>query len=96
VLLTDLAKIVRVRGSDFEEIFPRPSWFEELVSGDMNVPRRLIAHMQPLSKDDVNAIETAFRKWARQLTAKADKLPSGFLHTVERMPPEGVEPAHVV
>ncbi len=75
VLLTDLAKIVRVRWSDFEEIFPRPSWFEELVSGDINVPRRLIAHMQPLSRDDVNAIETAFRKWAKQLKARADMLP---------------------
>jgi Swt1-like HEPN len=75
VLLTDLAKIVRVRWKDFEQIFPRASWFEELVSGDMNVPRRLIAHMHPLAKDDVNAIEAAFRKWAKQLKAKADKLP---------------------
>jgi hypothetical protein len=62
VLLTDLAKIVRARWSHFEEIFPRPSWFEELVSGDMNIPRRVIAHMHPLGKDDVRGIETAFRK----------------------------------
>jgi hypothetical protein len=75
VLLTDLAKIVRARWSDFEGIFPRPSWFEELVSGDMNVPRRVIAHMHPLATDDVRAIETAFRKWAKQLKANADKLP---------------------
>jgi hypothetical protein len=67
VLLTDLAKIVRTRWTDFEEIFPRASWFEEIVSGDMNVPRRVVAHMHPLSKDDVNAIETAFCKWAKQL-----------------------------
>jgi hypothetical protein len=26
-------------------------------------------------KDDVRAIETAFRKWANQLKVKADKLP---------------------
>ncbi len=75
VLLTDLATIVRARWSDFEDIFPRQSWFEELVSGDMNVPRRVIAHMHSLAGEDVAAIETAFRKWARQLKAKADKLP---------------------
>jgi hypothetical protein len=75
VLLSDLAKIVRARWEHFEEIFPRESWFEELVSGDMNVPRRVIAHMHPVSKEDVRLLEAAFRKWANQLKAKADRIP---------------------
>jgi hypothetical protein len=49
--------------------------FQELVSGDMNVPRRVIGHMHPLSKDDVNGIVAALRKWPKQLKARVDKLP---------------------
>ena len=75
VLLSDLATIVRARWELFDEIFPRESWFEELVSGDMNVPRRVIAHMHPVPREDIKLIESAFRKWANQLKAKADKLP---------------------
>jgi hypothetical protein len=75
VLLSDLAAIVRARWEHFEDIFPRESWFEELVSGDMNVPRRVIAHMHPVAKEDVRHIESAFRKWANQLKAKADRIP---------------------
>ncbi len=74
-LLPELARIVRARWEDFKHLFPRQSWFEELVSGDMNVPRRVIAHMHPLDKGDVRMIETAFRKWAKQLKAIEDKLP---------------------
>jgi hypothetical protein len=75
LLLTDLSAIVRSRWKDFSHLFPRPSWFEELVSGDMNVPRRVIAHMNPIGPEDVAGMEAAFRKWVRQLRQKEDLLP---------------------
>jgi hypothetical protein len=37
--------------------------------------RRVIAHMNPLAADDVSNIETAFRKWVKQLKAVEDQLP---------------------
>jgi hypothetical protein len=77
--LPDLAKIVKGgkawRHFEAVDIFPRASWFEELVS-DMNVSRRVIAHMNPLSADDIKHIEATFRKWARQLEAKREQIPS--------------------
>jgi len=57
----------------FEDIFPRPTWFEGVV-GDLTVSRRVIAHMNPLDGDDISQVEAGFRKWVRQITAKADQI----------------------
>jgi hypothetical protein len=75
VYLNNLAAIVKEQYAYFKDIFPRDSWFEELVKGDMNVHRRVVAHMNPLASADVKNVEAAFRKWARQLKAHEDKLP---------------------
>lgn len=76
--LPDLASIVKGGKAwpYFEAItlFPRATWFEELVS-DMNVSRRVVAHMNPLAKDDIRHIEATFRKWQRQLEARRDEIP---------------------
>jgi hypothetical protein len=48
---------------------------ETLITSDMNVSRRVLAHMNPLAADDVKNIEAAFRKWVRQLQAVASLIP---------------------
>ena len=75
-LLSELPKIVASQRawSHFEPIFGRRSWFEELVN-DLNVSRRVAAHMNPVSADDVKNIEAAFRKWTNTLKAKKDLIP---------------------
>jgi len=59
----------------FKPIFTRPSWFESVVD-DINVSRRVAAHMNPLSDDDIKSMETGFRKWVKQLQAKESELPT--------------------
>ena len=55
-------------------MFERVSWFQELVN-DLNVSRRVAAHMNPLDSDDVKNVEAAVRKWTKLLQAKEDQLP---------------------
>lgn len=52
----------------------RQTWFQGIVE-DLNVSRRVVAHMNPLSADDIKQVEAAFSKWARQLEAKRDLIP---------------------
>ena len=76
LLLTHLWKIINHKWKDFEPYFPPGKhWVQSLIENDMNVSRRPIAHMNPLENDDIKNVEAAFRKWARNLQAVADKLP---------------------
>jgi HEPN superfamily Swt1-like protein len=52
----------------------RKSWFEGLVQ-DLNVSRRVAAHMNPLAVDDIQSVEFIFKKWVKQLQAVKDRLP---------------------
>lgn len=74
--LTDLPLIVAARKAwpHFKPFFNRPSWFQELVN-ELNVSRRVAAHMNPLENDDVKNVEAAFRKWSKLLQAKAHLIP---------------------
>jgi hypothetical protein len=73
--LEDLAKIVRDGRvwPHFKDLFPRANWFDSVID-DMNVSRRVVAHMNPLAGDDIKSVEQGFRKWRKQLQAKADLL----------------------
>ena len=73
---TDLPLIVTAPKAwpHFKNFFDRPSWFQELVN-ELNVSRRVAAHMNPLEDDDVKNVEAAFRKWAKLMKAKADLIP---------------------
>lgn len=76
LLLTHLWKIVNHKWSDFAPLFPPGKhWVQSVIENDMNVSRRPVAHMNPLEDDDIKNVETAFRKWVRNLQAVADKLP---------------------
>ena len=52
----------------------RDDWVENLVE-DLNVSRRVIAHMSALSADDTASVENTFRKWVRQLQGVEGILP---------------------
>lgn len=76
LLLTQLWKIINHKWKDFEPLFPPGKhWVQSMIENDMNVSRRPIAHMNPLEDDDIKNVETAFRKWVKNLKAVADKLP---------------------
>jgi len=74
--LTDLPSIISAPHSwpHFEKIFPRQSWVSALFE-DMNVSRRVVAHMNPLAEADIKQVEAGFQKWARHLKAIESELP---------------------
>jgi transcriptional regulator with XRE-family HTH domain len=75
VLLTHLWAIIQSRWTEFELFFPDQAWAQTLITRDMNVSRRVLAHMSPLAPDDVSLLEATFRKWTKQLKAIEAKLP---------------------
>jgi hypothetical protein len=75
VYLSDLWLIIKHQWTHFKNLFPSQAWVESLITSDMNVSRRPIAHMNPLAADDVSNLEAAFRKWVKQLKAVSKDLP---------------------
>jgi transcriptional regulator with XRE-family HTH domain len=75
VFLNDLWSIIKDKWQHFKRFFPNQSWVEALITGDMNVSRRVFAHMNPLAENDVRNIEAAFRKWTNQVKGKEGELP---------------------
>lgn len=75
VFLVDLWAIVKHNWSEFQVLFPDQAWIQTLITRDMNVSRRVIAHMNPMSSDDIKGIEAAFRKWVKQLQAVESQIP---------------------
>jgi hypothetical protein len=75
VFLNELWAIINHCWKDFKDLFPSKAWVESLITSDMNVSRRVLAHMTPLAADDIRNIEAAFSKWVKQLQAVDSKLP---------------------
>jgi Swt1-like HEPN len=75
VFLIDLWAIIKHQWKHFKALFPNQAWVETLITNDMNVSRRPLAHMNPLSVDDVTNVEVAFRKWVKQLRAVENMIP---------------------
>jgi hypothetical protein len=76
LLLTQLWTIIRDKWKDFEPFFPQgAAWVQNLIENDMNVSRRVFAHMNPLDEDDIKGLEASFRKWVKHLRAIENKLP---------------------
>lgn len=77
--LPQLWTIIRDRWNDFEPLFPEgAAWVQTLIESDMNVSRRVFAHMNPLNEDDIKGLEASFRKWVKHLNAIEDKRPSSW------------------
>lgn len=72
--LSDLEKIIKHNWKLFEKIFLTPAWIEVLVTHDMNVSRRVVAHMNPLAADDIKNVENALRKYEKVLKANAAEI----------------------
>lgn len=75
ILLSQLWGVMNHNWSRFKPYFPNKAWIEDLITNEMNVSRRVIAHMNPLSDDDVHNVVGAFKKWEKQLRAIHKKLP---------------------
>jgi hypothetical protein len=75
VFLNELWAIVKHQWKYFKSLMPDQAWVQTIITRDMNVSRRILAHMSPLAADDVRNIEAAFSKWVKQLRAAEDKLP---------------------
>lgn len=75
--MTELAQIICAPESwpHFQKLFPRQSWVTG-VFDDMNVSRRVVAHMNPLPDADIKQVEAGFQKWVRQLRAVESEFPS--------------------
>jgi len=69
VFLADLWAIIKYHWKHFAAFFPDQAWVQTLFTHDMNVSRRVLAHMNPLDPNDVKNIDAAFVKWIRQLQA---------------------------
>lgn len=72
VFLTDLWAIIKHKWGHFKPIFRKQALIESIITDDMNVSRRPLAHMNPLGADDVTNIKAAFRKWTKLLQAAED------------------------
>jgi hypothetical protein len=47
-------------------LFPRPTWFPELVKASEHT-RNIVAHMNPLERQDLQRLEVDFRDWTNQI-----------------------------
>ena len=73
--LLDLWTIVNHQWGYFKKLFPRRSWIEDIITSDMNISRRQIAHMNSISVGDVKNMEAAFWNWIRQLKGVSHLIP---------------------
>lgn len=75
VFLNELWAIIKHQWAYFKDLFPDQAWVQTIITRDMNVSRRVLAHMSPLADDDVRNIELKFRQWVKQLKAIQHLLP---------------------
>ena len=75
VFLVELWAIIKHQWKYFKALFPNQAWVETVITNDMNVSRRVLAHMNPLAVDDVANVETRFKAWVKQLQAVEQLIP---------------------
>jgi hypothetical protein len=68
---TDLKKIIFKNWDDFKDIFPSQPWIFQKLD-ELEHPRNVIAHNNPLGKDDTKRIELYFSDWMNLLKQKRD------------------------
>jgi len=67
--LDHLGRIVQNNWVDFKAILPRPQWLEQRLD-EMGHSRNPVAHMNPLSRNDIQRIKVYFRDWETLVKAK--------------------------
>ncbi len=74
--LEDLGRIVQSNWADFKAILPKPQWLTQRLD-EVSHSRNPVAHMNPLSRDDIQRIKVYFRDWGKLIVAKRALIPSG-------------------
>ena len=68
---TDLKNIISKNWEDFKNVFPSQQWIFQKLD-ELEHPRNVIAHNNPLGKDDTKRIELYFADWVSLLRLKRD------------------------
>jgi hypothetical protein len=71
----DLKNIISKNWQDFETLFPSQQWIFQRLE-ELEHPRNVVAHHNPLSKDDTKRIELYFADWISLLKTKKDLIGS--------------------
>lgn len=79
IYYTDLAHLLAIVRApkawpNFKTIFPTQSWVEGVIDS-LNVSRRVVAHMNPITPADVKQVQAGFDRWVRQLQAREADIP---------------------
>lgn len=72
--LEHLGRIVQNNWADFKAILPKPQWLTQRVD-EVGHSRNPVAHMNPLSTDDIQRIKVYFRDWGKLIAAKRTLIP---------------------
>ena len=72
--LEHLGRIVQNNWTDFKAILPTIQWLTQRVD-EISHSRNPVAHMNPLSKDDIQRIRVYFRDWEKQIRSKRTIMP---------------------
>lgn len=70
----DLRKIIERNWDDFADLFPTRSWITQKLD-ELEPPRNIIAHHNPVSADDERRLDLYFRDWIALLTVKKEQIP---------------------
>ncbi len=72
--LEHLGRIVQNNWGNFNAILPTPQWLKQRVD-EISHSRNPVAHMNPLSKNDIQRIKVYCQDWQRLVTAKRNLIP---------------------
>lgn len=70
----DLRRIIERNWSVFSDLFPTRAWITQKLD-ELETPRNIIAHHNPVSADDESRLNLYFRDWIALLGAKKDQVP---------------------
>ncbi len=72
--LAQLPALIRQIQKDIiPDIIPSIEWFTQFVD-EVYKSRCVVCHMNPLDKDNIQAVELRFRQWQKQISAKKDQI----------------------
>lgn len=69
-----LGRIIQNNWQDFKDIFPTIPWLTQRLE-EISHSRNPVAHMNPLSRKDINRIKVYFRDWQDQIKDKLSNIP---------------------
>lgn len=70
----DLRSLITSNWTEFESIFPTQAWIVQRLN-DLEPPRNIIAHNNPLSKNEETRIDLYFNDWIALLNDRKDFIP---------------------